>query len=246
MDIFYTNTSFNDGFGSQYQKILQTYIFCKIHNLNFVYTPFGIVEHNYNHDKDYNNKLENLINLKDNIMNNNIKNVRVLDFNSIVRPYFENNIDKCCESEHMQFIKDCFWKNKNKNFFNNDKINVAIHIRRENLHDKGRAEERVTTPNNYYLKIMDTIREKYKDNDKKILFHIYSQGNIMNFLDLNNTNVKFYINHDVIETFLGMVSANILVISPSSFSYVAALISDGEIYYKKFWHNPRKNWIVCG
>jgi hypothetical protein len=246
MDIFYTNTSFNDGFGSQYQKILQTYIFCKIHNLNFVYTPFGFVEHNYNHDKDYNNKLENLINLKDNIMNNNIKNVRVLDFNSIVRPYFENNIDKCCESEHMQFIKDCFWKNKNKNFFNNDKINVAIHIRRENLHDKGRAEERVTTPNNYYLKIMDTIREKYKDNDKKILFHIYSQGNIMNFLDLNNTNVKFYINHDVIETFLGMVSANILVISPSSFSYVAALISDGEIYYKKFWHNPRKNWIVCG
>ena len=51
MDIFYTNTSFNDGFGSQYQKILQTYIFCKIHNLNFVYTPFGIVEHNYNQSK---------------------------------------------------------------------------------------------------------------------------------------------------------------------------------------------------
>ena len=40
-----------------------------------------------------------------------------------------------------------------------------------------------------------------------------------------------------------MVSAEILVTSPSSLSYIAALISDGEIYYKKFWHNPRKNWI---
>lgn len=34
--------------------------------------------------------------------------------------------------------------------------------------------------------------------------------------------------------------ADILIISPSSLSYVAALISDGEIYYKPFWHKPRK------
>ena len=34
----------------QYQKIVQTYIFCKMHNLNFVYEPLEIVEHNYDND----------------------------------------------------------------------------------------------------------------------------------------------------------------------------------------------------
>ena len=68
----------------------------------------------------------------------------------------------------------------------------------------------------------------------------------MNFKDITNSDVYFYLNHDIIESFIGMVSADILVVSPSSLSYVAALISNGEIYYKKFWHNPRKNWIICG
>ena len=54
MDIFYTNVTYNDGFGSQYQKILQTYIFCKMNNLNFAYLPLNYVEHNYNNDKDFN------------------------------------------------------------------------------------------------------------------------------------------------------------------------------------------------
>ena len=91
---------------------------------------------------------------------------------------------------------------------------------------------------------MNVIREKYKD--KEILFHIYSQGNLLNFRDFANSDVYFHINDDIIDNFICMVSADILVISPSSLSYVAALISDGEIYYKKFWHNSKKDWILCG
>jgi hypothetical protein len=243
---YYTSIKSHDGYGSQYQRVIQTYIFCQIHNLNFVYTPLNFVEHNYENDNDYNKKLEDLMNLKDNITNlNQTMNVEQLDYGSIIMKYFEANIDSCCESNHMKFIKDCFWKNKKRDFFQNNKINVAIHIRRENSYDKGLAGERATTPNSYYLNIMNTIRNKYKssNNNKELLFHIYSQGNIDNFKDLENNDVKFYLNHNIIESFIGMVSAEILVTSPSSLSYVAALISDGEIYYKKFWHNPRKNWI---
>ena len=243
MNKFYTSIKSNDGFGAQYQRIIQTYIYCKSINLNFVYEPLEIVEHNYDNDIEYNNKLETLMNLKNNITNvNNITNFERLDYGSIVMPFFENNIDECCKSQHMQFIKECYWENKDKNFFNNSRFNVAIHIRRENTIDKGLAGERVTTPNSYYLNIMNKIREKYKDKD--ILFHIYSQGNIRNFIDLDNDNVMFYINYDIIETFKGLVSAEALVTSPSSLSYVAGLISDGEIYYKRFWHKPRNNWII--
>ena len=245
MDNYYTSIISTDGFGAQFQKIIQTYIYCKIHEFKFAYRPLERVEHNYNNDDRYVDKLENLMNLKQNIINiNSNMKVQDLDFNSIVRKYFDDNIDVCCECEHMQFIKECFWQNKNKNYFNNGKINVAIHIRRENPHDQGEAGERVTTPNSYYLNIMNGIREKYNRND--IIFHIYSQGNLDEFQCFvsSNKDVILYLNHDLVESFMGMVSANILVTSPSSLSYVAALISDGEIYYKPFWHNPRKNWFI--
>ena len=93
---------------------------------------------------------------------------------------------------------------------------------------------------------MNKIRDKYNKSstNKELLFHIYSQGEIIQFQDLANSDVKFYLNYDICESFIGMVSSEILVTSPSSLSYVAALISDGEIYYKRFWHNPRKNWII--
>ena len=59
-----------------------------------------------------------------------------------------------------------------------------------------------------------------------------------------NDDVYFYLNDSICDSFIGMVSADILVTSASSLSYIAALISDGEIHYKKFWHNPIKNWII--
>ena len=39
--------------------------------------------------------------------------------------------------------------------------------------------------------------------------------------------------------------SDILVTSASSFSYSAALLNNGEIYYKPFWHPPMNNWIIC-
>jgi len=242
--MFYTSIKSKDGFGAQYQRIIQSYIYCKIHNMNFAYDKFTYVEHNYDNDSEFKNKLEELMNLKNNIINvNEDMNYEYLDYGTIIMKFFEPNIDYCCDSEHMKFIKECYWQNKEKDYFKNNKFNIAIHIRRENSHDKGLAGQRATTPNSYYLNIMNKIREKY--NGKDILFHIYSQGHIDNFKDLIDVNVLFYLDHDIIETFKGLVAANVLVTSPSSLSYVAALISDGEIYYKKFWHNPKKDWIVC-
>ena len=235
----YSSKVATDGFGAQYQRVLQTYIFCKMNNLNFVYNQFNLVEHIPN--ANYIDNLEQLINLKPNLTNiNNQMDVAYIDYGTVM-PFFEKNIDSCCESEHMEFIKKCFWENKKKKWFNNDKLNVAVHIRRENPIDKGMAGERATTPNSYYLNLINHIRSKYAD--KNVQFHIYSQGNQSNFKEFENEDTILYLDHDLIESFFGMVSADILIMSPSSLSYVAGLISDGEIYYKPFWHAPKKSWI---
>jgi hypothetical protein len=243
--MYYTTATATDGFGAQYQRIVETYIYCKMNNLNFLYKPFDNVEHNYKNDINYVNKLEELINLKNNIENiNNQNNICHLDYNSRVRSFFEINIDEWCNTEHMEFIKKCYWSNKDKCRNNNDELSVSVHIRRANLHDRGQAGSRVTTPNSYYLNVMNHIRKKYKD--KKISFYIFSQGNIDSFRELENVDTKLYLNYDVVETFKMLVSSDILVTSPSCFSYVAGLITDGEVYYKNFWHPPKKDWIVMG
>jgi hypothetical protein len=92
---------------------------------------------------------------------------------------------------------------------------------------------------------MTKIREKYKDNEKELLFHIYSQGSIENFECYKNDDVVFHIDEDLESTFIGMVASDVLVTSPSTFSYSAAFLTDGEVYFLPYWHKPKKNWIVC-
>ena len=65
-----------------------------------------------------------------------------------------------------------------------------------------------------------------------------------NFAILQKDDVIFHLDEDICKTFIELVGADILVTSPSSLSYVAALISDGEIYFKQFWHKPKSDWII--
>jgi hypothetical protein len=244
--MYYTHETRIDGFGAQYQTIITTILFCQYKKINYVYSPLKMVEHNYDNNSNYTNNLESLMNLKNNVVNiTTTTNGVELKFGMTVLPFFDANIDYLCNSETMKYIKKCFWMNKERNYFKNTKINIAVHIRRENIADRGQCGERGNTPNTYYLNLMKKIRNQY-DNNSQILFHIYSQGNSINFQEFNVADdVILHLNDDITTTFIGMVAANILIISPSSFSYVAALISDGIIYYKNFWHKPKKEWIIC-
>ena len=77
------------------------------------------------------------------------------------------------------------------------------------------------------------------------MFHIYSQNDISDYSNYCLTDIELHLNDDLFNTFTGMVSADILVMSRSSLSYVAAILSDGEIYYQQFWHSPADHWIIC-
>jgi hypothetical protein len=238
---YITTKIYSDGFGSQYQNIISYYIYSKYNNLIFHYRPFDKMEHNYDNDKQFINKKEELINLKDNLINYdpNNYNYNIKD-GLCVYNYINKNINEYYQSEHMEFIKDCFWRNKDKIYFKNDKINVAVHIRRPNKDDN--RIDGANTNNIYYLNIINIIRNIYKTN---LLFHIYSQGNITNFDKFINNDVILHIDTDIENTFIGLVAADILVTSRSSFSYVAALLSNGIIYYNPFWHPPLNKWIIC-
>ena len=197
------------------------------------------MEHNYDNDKTFLNKAEELMNIKKYKSINDI-DTKPIDTNIFqMINFFDNNIDKI--AHQLKEVKDDFWQNKDKNIFNNDVFNIAVHIRRFNKHDN-RIEGFRYASEEYYLNKINNLRQKYKD--KKLLFHIYSQGNIEDFIKYNANDTILKINMNLFDTFKEMVGANALIMSKSSFSYTAAILSDGDIYYLNFWHPPMKHWYI--
>ena len=247
--MYCTTTFRDDGFGGQFQNFIWAIVICETTNNIYVHTPITNVAHNYNNDPDFINNIEELMNIKNNyICIYDLSNDEQLGLNKYdagyLRKTFDSNVDYYLQSKSFKNLKTNFWKNKEKNFFKNDKINVAIHVRRKNIHDS--RIEGTDTPDIYYINIINIIRTKYKNNNKCLLFHIYSQGNEENFNNYKNDDTILHINEDICNTFMGLVAADVLVTSGSSFSYTTALLSYGEIYYKQFWHYPSKEWINCG
>lgn len=231
-----TNTIQTDGFGSQFQNILSAAIYAELNGKKFVYTPFEEMEHNYFNEENFVQKKELLINfignfniaLKDSYTCSNSKN------------FFDNNINRCAESESLKYIKKLFRQNKAyTDYFDPNYLNIAIHIRRPNKDDNRISGANI--PDSYFLEVIDKLREIYKP--MKLLIHIYSQGDIKNFKLFKSRDTILHIDESVEDTFASMVFADILVTCASSFSYTAGLLSNGIIYYIPFWHKPLPHWI---
>jgi hypothetical protein len=237
--VYITSNTRNDGFGAQYQNIIYDILYAEANNYNYVYTPIQHIEHNYNNDEKYIEQIENIMNIKNTYTkpDNNVQ-VDIID-GRMSYNFIESDINKYINNDTMKPIRELFWQNKNKNFFNNGKTNIAVHIRRQNLHDSRISG--TDTPDEYYKTIINSIREIY--NNTNLLFHIYSQGNPKNFESFKNEDVVLHLDENLTDTFTGMVSADVLVTSKSSLSYVAALLNENQVFYLEFWHPQLNHWL---
>jgi len=233
-----------DGFGAQYQTFLYYILYAYHHNLEYAHENIRTMEHNYDNNTNFIKNMNEFMNIENNYTDKSkINSEDIIDIDqNLIYQTVEDNIDiYVSDNPALNKIKRCFWENKNKNHYNNDKFNVAIHVRRPNIHDT--RVDGANTSDDYYLSVIAHIREKYK-HIKNIQFHIYSQGRIEHFNQYIHEDTVFHINEELRSTFTGLVSADVLVLSRSSFSYIAAFLSEGEIYYINFWHKPKKDWII--
>jgi hypothetical protein len=174
-------------------------------------------------------------------------------------PSFERKMDENLKSPEMEKIRELFTV-KNKNPFPSlaKSSHVAVHIRRCSTHKnidltshhggtdiKNTPSDLLHTvsqrflPDSYYLLIMNEIRSMYKN----VVFHIFSEGKEEDFSNFGATDTVLHINEPVIDSFAALVYADILITSPSSFSYCAAFLSRGLIYSRRFWHKNASFWI---
>jgi len=138
-------------------------------------------------------------------------------------------------------------------FFEQQFLNIAIHIRRGDVWDayKAGSKRRMFTnklvSQDYYVNLLDRLQDFFHKSSKPIRFHIFSDGEPDNFDQFEFTdgdsailkfesgkvikNIQFHLRRNTLDTLYHMIKAPILVPGKSTFSVVAALLNTSFIFY---------------
>ena len=248
----------NDGFGENYKTIMMSMAYAEYNKCQFVYTPLNNLCHNYNKDPDFDNTKEEMINLHECFPKPSNKAYIISKPNLL--NFFDNNLRFFEGSETIKLLKKQF-KGKNTNPYlgthHEKSFNIAIHIRRPNAFDKAfysdpSNEDKqhiklagLDVPIDFYVLL---IKQLLSLNPNAVI-HIYSQltNNEREFevyKSISEDKVVLHIDEELNNTFTSMVYANALLMSPSSLSYTAAVLSDNVIYYIPYCSPPLSHWNV--
>lgn len=237
--MYFTNHIRNDGFGAILQNLIFDILFVENSGGKFVYTEIPAIDHNYDGVPDFTVALEKYMGIKDAYSSEGVTQAEVIPFLHSYRTV-QQDIDVMFNSAAFHKVRAAFYKDKVSRY-DSTYMNIAVHVRRHNSRDCRTGG--TDTPNSYYLDVMNKIRSTY--SGKPLKFHIYSQGIPENFKEYVADDVVLHLNESIQDTFTNFVFADILVTSQSSFSYSAALLANGIVYYQKFWHPPLNHWITC-
>jgi hypothetical protein len=256
----------DDGFGENYKYIIYSLMYAEFNKCEFVYSPFQVMRHNYDDDPDYINKKEKMINcidtFKPKIPDVTISALNIFD----LLQFYHKNVEWCSQSNSLKLLKTLFYLDK-VNLYDTSIVNIAIHIRRINPHDyivvDQESKDRVPMQDDLFQTILDnpitaiqlpgmdvpvdfyiTMIQQLGQIYPNAKFHIFSQGNKNEFKVFENYNVMLHINECLETTFQQLVFADVLVTSPSSLSYTAALLSNNIIYYVQCLNPPLPHWNI--
>ncbi len=237
-----TNPPKTDGFGAQYQSIIYSMIFAELHGDAFVYSPLRSMEHNYDEDPLFLEKKEELINLRGHVPtldSTSEQKVRSLEDKEWLG-WVEANMVWVPKTIALQRLQKLFRQNKRRSdYLEPGRFHIAMHIRRPNPHDCRLYGSHV--PDAFFQAALCWLRQQYAD--RQPLLHIFSQGDEDHFrAQYAASDVVLHIDEPLEMTFPQMVLADVLVLSPSSLSWAAGLLSKGTVYYQPFWHKPLPSW----
>jgi hypothetical protein len=276
MSIAYKMTE--EGVGAQYQRIIGMLGVAKNHGLKFIHNKIT-VGHNYNNDPRWDEKWDEIFNIKsiksiveiddENTRTNkqivNLHSISINDIDIIIK-----NPDNIFSLQHPFDIVDIAnapkyyniiqndireaYNNKSQTYlFDKEKINIAIHIRVINDYDDiwehekyEKFQGRFTIYPEHYIMLITKLKNIYPNNN----IHIFSQKNFfVKFKDIEKLdNIKFHIDIDSMTSFHHMCNADILVMSHSAFSYLAAVYNKNKVIYFpwKVRHLPLDTWEYAG
>ena len=253
---YFTNAELEHGLGSIFCKIivLMGYQYF-LDGYEFLYNPLKNRPVNlpnqlslYYHDKniDHNKKYYEIRKNWDSLIDYKGKTINDIS-NEHVTHLIHANLFNEKEFDVFNYVYNVAKSDVRKNFKllneTREYIKISIHIRRGDVNPKHHPDRWLS--DEYYLKILDDLKISLDGYDFKIKIH--TQKNGFN-KDLFNGDYEIVYDTDTEDhlTWLDLNDSDILVLGKSSFSYGAALISNGIIIYpqESMFHPKLDNWVL--
>ena len=273
---YYNKTNIHgyyEGIGAQYQRIVALLAIAKRHNIKYIHIPIK-VGHNYNNDPKWDEKWDNMFNIKKLSNNIDLKNITnnysiFTDFSNekilnddetklyhYLSPFniFDNNPDYYLSNIQNDIINAYDDINSyRKLIYDKNKISIAIHLRVFNKNDDiENYEDYINNKNarhymtcDMYINYIDKLKNKYPNYD----IHIFSQKDTFDIhytklYDIDDIKIHFD-DLDTFDTFHHLCKADVLVMGASSFSILAAFYNKNTVIYLPYSHPPSlKSWII--
>ncbi|GAA0281619.1 hypothetical protein GCM10009127_23670 [Alteraurantiacibacter aestuarii] len=118
---------------------------------------------------------------------------------------------------------------------------VAMHVRRG---DVGPGRQDMWTDSESFSRTLASVRQALSQRGLAHRILIFSQGKQEDFAEFDGPDVEFHLDADPFWTLEQMIDSDLLVMSKSSFSYVAAMLSDGLAVYEPCQIPPLPHWIM--
>lgn len=123
-----------------------------------------------------------------------------------------------------------------------DRVNIAVHIRRGDV-SPTRNPERFTSNDNVTKSILAASHIVLSAGLVPSVT-IYSQGDPDEFSDIvKATECGLCLDADPLDTLRKMADSDLLIMSKSSLSFLAAFLCNGVVVYEPFWHKPMGHWV---
>lgn len=258
------------GIGHQLANYNASIWFAKKFNLIHAHTCFpnkiwektigfnsSIIGSKYLINKNYKKVKLPLFDEKNNIEISKIK--KIINSYSNIKVIFFLELDQIYKKQYetIDYLKKKYYVSKrrknDKIIFNKKNKNIALHIR---LPMQIENVEKRYNDINYKTKIIKQSFNMLNDclklikTKKKIQIYIFTQFKDKDLNIFNRfKNIEYCYNINPYKSFVNLIKADILITSRSSFSYKAALFSEGvKISPLNFWHGYPKNdikWLLA-
>lgn len=249
-----TCTGRRDGVGMQTLARMSGINFAQAFGASYVDTPFEWLGHCDRDMADWVSAWENLFNLGQGELPVSAPGLELVDYVD----YFRGR--KTLTANTVLCFQQCFWiGRKHPDSFaavvpglqekygirpargDGRSLVVAIHVRRGDI-TPGRPAGRYTK-NGVIVRSVQSLRKIVGDLGLRCDFQLYSEGAPEEFQCFAELGCSLHLNTDALWTMRQLIESDVLVMSKSSFSYVAALINAGVKLYEPCMNPGLSEWV---
>lgn len=237
----------SEGAGSQALMVMNAINFARSSGLTYMHMPFVLIDHAERPQQEWASAWEALLNLGAGEIACDVNRHEVVNY-----CYCFTGLELCFgwharANELANRFKNMIPEFRRKYYLDKsprttEEVTVAVHIRR--------GDDVSANYNNYLFTSTDTIlrtitavRSILDAHRVKYRIGVYSDGNGDDVAEVSLPGVELFLNVDAIWTMQELIEADVLIMAKSSFSYYAALISDGIKIFEPL-RFPMDDWIL--